>query len=179
MNRTLRILGTVEDAILAIVLGAMIVLASLQIVLRNVFDTGLSWADPMLRVSVLWIGMLGAMAATRDDRQISIDAMSRFLPNHWGARVRILTDIFTAAVAGFFSWHAARLVIEDHASGMTAFAWVPVWVCELILPVAMAIISIRYAIYAWKHLREVLSKPPRDPHGPDQRATVGVRGSTS
>lgn len=160
MNRILRILGTVEDAILASVLGVMIIMASVQIVLRNVFDTGLLWADPMLRVSVLWVGMLGAMAATRDDRQISVDVLSRFLPSRWNARVRILTDIFTAVVAGFFSWHASRLVIEDHASGMTAFSWVPVWACELILPVAMAIISIRYAIYAWKHLREGLSGEP-------------------
>lgn len=160
MNRILRFLGAVEDAILASVLGAMIILASLQIVLRNVFDTGLLWADPMLRVSVLWVGMLGAMAATRDDRQISVDALSRFLPSHWNARVRILTDVFTAVVAGFFSWHAGRLVIEDHASKMTAFASVPVWVCEVILPVAMAVIAVRYAIYAWKHLRQALSGEP-------------------
>lgn len=163
MNRILRILGTVEDAILASVLGVMIVMAAVQIVLRNVFDSGLLWADPMLRVSVLWVGMLGAMAATRDDRQISVDALSRFLPSRWNARVRVLTDIFTALVAGFFSWHAGRLVIEDHASGMTAFASVPVWVCELILPFAMGIIGIRYAIYAWKHFREALGKEA-EPH---------------
>lgn len=160
MKRVLRFLGVFEDAILASVLGVMIVIAAIQIVLRNVFDTGFLWADPMLRVSVLWVGMLGAMAATRDDRQISVDALSRFLPSSWNTRVRVLTDIFTAVVAGFFSWHAGRLVIEDHASGMTAFAWVPVWVCELILPVAMAIIAIRYAIYAWKHFREALAGEP-------------------
>lgn len=157
MNRVLRFLGAFEDTILATVLGVMIVMATVQIVLRNVFDSGILWADPMLRVSVLWVGMLGAMAATRDDRQISIDALSRFLPSHWNARVRVLTDIFTALVAGFFSWHAVRLVLEDYASGMLAFSVVPVWVCELILPVAMGIIAVRYAIYAWKHFREALT----------------------
>ncbi|GEM_PF-254845 len=186
MNRTLRILGAVEDTILASVLGVMIVLAAVQIVLRNVFDTGFLWADPMLRVSVLWVGMLGAMAATRDDRQISVDALSRFLPSRWNARVRVLTDIFTAIVAGFFSWHAGRLVIEDYASAMTAFASVPVWVCELILPFAMAIIAIRYAIYAWKHFREALTEPPRGPQGrtlkdedPTERPTSNAQRSNS
>ena len=187
MNRVLRFLGAVEDTILASVLGVMIVMAAIQIVLRNVFDTGLTWADPMLRVSVLWIGMLGAMAATRDDRQISVDALSRFLPSRWNARVRVLTDIFTTAVAGFFSWHAGRLVLEDYGSGMTAFSSVPVWVCELILPVAMAIISIRYAIYAWKHFREAREggppQRPQDPtnigEGPAERPTSNVQRSTS
>jgi len=160
LNRVLRFLGAFEDAILASVLGVMIVMATVQIVLRNVFDSGISWADPMLRVSVLWVGMLGAMAATRDDRQISVDALSRFLPSRWNARVRVLTDIFTAIVAGFFCWHAARLVLEDYTSGMTAFASVPVWVCELVLPVAMGVIGIRYAIYAWKHFCEALAGEP-------------------
>lgn len=162
MNRILRFLGNVEDAILASLLGAMILLAAIQIFLRNVFDTGLLWADPMLRVSVLWVGMMGAMAATRDDRQISVDALSRFLSDRWSARVRILTDVFTAAVAGFFSWHAGRLVIEDYSSGMTAFSSVPVWACELVLPIAMSIITIRYAIYAVKHFREAMAGNDRD-----------------
>ena len=157
MNRALRILGALEDAILASLLGLMIIMATAQIILRNVFDSGISWADPALRVAVLWVGMLGAMAATRDDRQISVDALSRYLPDSWKPRVRVLTDLFTAGVAAFFAWHASRLVIEDHGSGMTVFASVPVWACEVILPIAVGIIAIRYGLYAVKHARESLA----------------------
>jgi len=157
LNRALRILGALEDAILAGLLGLMIIMATTQIILRNVFDSGISWADPALRVAVLWVGMLGAMAATRDDRQISVDALSRYLPENWKAGVRVLTDLFTAGVAAFFSWHATRLVIEDFGSGMTVFASVPVWACEVILPIAVGIIAIRYGLYAVKHARESLA----------------------
>ena len=107
-------------------------------------------------VSVLWVGMLGAMAATRDDRQISVDVLSRFLPERWKIRVRVITDTFTAAVTAFLAWHAARLVLIDHADGMMAFASVPVWLCELVLPVAAAVISVRYGMYAIHHLRQAL-----------------------
>ncbi len=157
MKRILRFLGAAEDAVLAILLTAMIAMAALQIVLRNLLDSSVGWGDPALRVSVLWVGLLGAMAATRDDRQISVDVLSRFLPARWNARVRILTDLFTAAVTGFFTWHAVRLVLEDRASGMTAFASVPVWVCELILPFGVGIIAVRYLLYAVHHTREALS----------------------
>ncbi|MCD4750391.1 MAG: TRAP transporter small permease [Thermoanaerobaculales bacterium] len=155
--RLLLFLGAVEDAILATILTAMIVLAAVQIVLRNVFGSGIIWADPMLRVSVLWIGMVGAMAATRDDRQISVDALSRFLPKKWTPRLRVVTDIFTSVVAAFLSWHAGRLVLEDRMAGMVAFSSVPVWVCELVLPFAMGIIALRYAAYAVRHLREAFT----------------------
>jgi TRAP-type C4-dicarboxylate transport system permease small subunit len=156
----LRVLHAVEDAILASVLGVMVVLAVLQIILRNLFGTAILWGDAMLRVSVLWVGMLGAMAATRDDRQISVDVVSRFLPPRFRPRLRVLTDTFTAAVAGFLAWHAARLVAVDRADGMIAFAAVPVWVCEVVLPFAAGIIAVRYLLYAADHLREALGSEP-------------------
>jgi len=151
LKSLLKALTVIEDTILAVLLGGMILLAGLQILLRNLFDSGISWGDPALRVSVLWIGLLGAMAATRDDRQISIDVLSRFLPGGLTARLRILTDLFTAAVSGFLASHALRLVFEDRSAGMRAFAGIPVWVCELILPVAFGIIALRYLLYAFKH----------------------------
>jgi TRAP-type C4-dicarboxylate transport system permease small subunit len=157
VRRLLRLLHIIEDAILATVLGGMIVLAVIQIVLRNAFDASLLWGDAMLRVSVLWVGMLGAMAATRDDRQISVDVLSRFLPPHTRPRVRVVTDTFTAAVAAFLAWHAGRLVIADRADGMTAFASVPVWVCELVLPIAAGVIAARYTLLAVTHLRQTVA----------------------
>ena len=54
----------IEDSILALLLFGMIVLSTSQIFLRNIFDSGIIWADPLLRVMVLWIGLLGALAAT-------------------------------------------------------------------------------------------------------------------
>jgi C4-dicarboxylate transporter DctQ subunit len=153
VSRLLRATALVEDAVLVLILAAMVLLTATQIVLRNVFDGAILWAGPMLRVGVLWVGMIGAMVATRNDKQISIDAVSRFLPTRWKARVRVLTDLFTAVVAGVVAWSALRLVLDDRAAGVTAVAFVPLWVCEAILPVAFGVIAMRYALFAVEHLR--------------------------
>lgn len=153
VSRLLRLTRLIEDALLVLLLGSMVLLAGAQIVLRNLFDGAILWADPLLRVSVLWVGMIGAMVATRNDRQISIDAVSRFLPDLWKARVRIVTDLFTAVVSAIVAWSAYRLMIDDRAAGGLAIAKVPVWVCESILPVAFAVIALRYLLFAIKHLR--------------------------
>jgi len=152
----IRVSAAVEDGLLVIILAAMIAVAGAQIVLRNLFDSGFLWADPALRVMVLWVGMAGAMVATRFDKQISVDVASRFLPPRWQAGVRVVTDIFTSGVAGIVAWHGVRLVLEDRAAGVEAFASVPVWVCETVIPVAFAVISIRYALYAVRHLLDAL-----------------------
>ena len=62
LARTNRTLHRAEDAVLALLLGATIVLASLQILLRGIFGTGIGWVDPLVRVLVLWLGLLGALA---------------------------------------------------------------------------------------------------------------------
>jgi len=153
VSRLLRVTAHVEDALLVLILAAMVVLSAAQIILRNLFDGAILWADPMLRVSVLWVGMIGAMVATRSDKQISVDAVSRFLPTHLKARIRVVTDLFTAVVSGVVAWSALRLVLDDRAAGVTAVAFVPVWACEAILPVAFGVIALRYVLFAIKHLK--------------------------
>ena len=153
ISRLLRVTALVEDALLVLILAAMVGLAATQIVLRNLFDGAILWADPMLRVGVLWVGMIGAMVATRGDKQISVDAVSRFLPPRWKARVRVVTDLFTAVVSAVVAWSALRLVLDDRAAGGTAVAFVPVWACEAILPLAFAVIALRYLLFAIKHTK--------------------------
>ena len=156
-HRILRVVETVEDALLVVILAGMVVLAVAQIAARNLMGGGMLWADPALRVMVLWVGLIGAMVATRYDKQISVDAVSRFLPDRWKAIIRVVTDLFTAAVSAVVAWNAWRLVEDDRAAGTTLFASIPLWVCEMILPVAFVVIALRYLVYAGLHVRRAWS----------------------
>ena len=155
--RLLRALALVEDGLLVALLAALIAMAAAQIALRNLLDTSLLWADPVVRVMVLWVGMIGAVVATRFDKQISVDALSRFLPGRWKAAARVLTDLFTAVVSAVLAYHSVRLLLEDRAGGTRVLAALPLWVCELVLPVAFAVIALRYLAYAVAHGRDVVA----------------------
>ncbi len=155
--RLLRVLAIVEDGLLVVLLAGLIVLAAAQIALRNFLDTSLLWADPAVRVMVLWVAMIGAVVATRFDKQISVDAVSRFLSGRWKAAGRVATDLFTSGVSLALAWHSARLLLEDRAGGTTIFASVPLWVCELVLPVAFGVIGLRYLAYAVAHGRKAIA----------------------
>ena len=129
-----------------LLLSAMILLATTQIALRNLLETGISWADPTLRILVLWLSLLGAMAATRDNNHIQIDLLSRFLParaRHW---VQRLTDLFAAIVCALLSWHSGRFVLMEWEDGTLLFASVPAWACELILPIGFGIMALRFLL---------------------------------
>ena len=137
-------LAAIEDGILISLLTAMIGLAGTQILLRNLWDTSVGWGDPLLRVTVMWVGLLGAMAASRDDNHISIDLVSRFLEGRAEAATRIITGLFSSIVCMVLAWHGMRFVLFEREDQAIAFASVPAWMCELIIPVAFGIMALRF-----------------------------------
>ncbi len=149
----------VEDALIVLLLGAMILLAGAGIVLRDLFNTGISWSDPALRIMVLWIGLLGAMAAARDGSHIKIDILSHYLPQWALAVSRLLTDLFTAAVCATLSYYSASFVMEDKAAGASAVAGLPAWIFELILPIGFGVIALRYFLDSLVRLRQETERP--------------------
>ncbi|MCP4896093.1 MAG: TRAP transporter small permease [bacterium] len=149
-----RWVAAIEDGALIALLGGMIGLATIQIILRNIFGTAIMWVDPALRVAVLWLGLLGAVAASREGRHITVDALSRALPKRWQTLSAALTDLFTAGVSLALAWYGARLVMEDRAAGIEAFSSIPVWVCELILPVAFLLIAVRHILAIIRRFRQ-------------------------
>jgi TRAP-type C4-dicarboxylate transport system permease small subunit len=138
------ILAAVEDGILVSLLTIMIGLAGTQILLRNLWDTSIGWGDPLLRVTVMWVGLLGAMAASRDDNHITIDLVSRFLEGRAEAATRIITGLVGAVVCTALAWHGMRFVLFEREDQAIAFASVPAWMCELIIPVAFGIMALRF-----------------------------------
>lgn len=136
-------LQRLEDLLLALLLTSMILLACSQILLRNLWDYGLAWGDPTLRLMVLWITLLGAMAATRDNNHIRIDLLSRYLPVQVGRIARRLTDGFTSLVCALLAWHAARFVLLEYEAGSRFLDLLPIWPFQLIMPLGFAIIALR------------------------------------
>ncbi len=137
-----------EDALLVIGVFALVGLAAWQILARNLWSGGETWAEPLLRALVLWLGVLGAMVATRDGGHIRIDLLGRLLPPRWAALNARLIHLLSAAVCALLAYHGARLVQMDFSDGTPAFAAVPAWVVELILPVGFALMALRFALQA-------------------------------
>lgn len=139
-------LHRVEDAVLVFLLSAMIVLASTQILMRNLFDSGFVWIDPLLRVLVLWLGLIGATVATRDNKHIRIDLLNKlFEPNTHRLIQAVVGQVsaWTCLVIGWYGMGWIRLDFED---GMTAFAGIPAWMLEIIVPLSFTLIGLRYFI---------------------------------
>jgi len=143
----------IEDSLLITLLVSMIVLASGQIALRNFFEVGIIWIDPLLRLLVLWTGLIGATVASRDNRHIRIDLLSRFFKKRVHMAIQAFIALFTALVCAIIAWHGARWVYMDYQEKLTAFAGLPSWVLEIIIPLAFGLIALRYLVLCVSWIR--------------------------
>jgi TRAP-type C4-dicarboxylate transport system permease small subunit len=147
IDRAVKLLRLAEDALLVAALATMMGMAAFQVIARNFFDTGILWGDGLVRVLVLWITFIGATVASRHDEHIHMDLLARYLkPARQVLMVRFRC-LFAAVVAGIFTWYSAQFVLLDYEDGVRAFAHVPAWVCELVMPVGGAIIALRYVLH--------------------------------
>jgi TRAP-type C4-dicarboxylate transport system permease small subunit len=136
-----------------IVLGGLILLGASQIVLRNFFSIGFAWGDGLARLAVLWLGLLGALAASRDGRHITMGALTRLLPPKGRIVAGVCADTFGAAVSGALAWASWRFVSDSREFGDTMLGDFPAWWFQAIMPVAFALIAWQFVAQAVKRLR--------------------------
>lgn len=145
-DRLLAGIRFIESGLLVLLLSSMILLAAYQVIARNFFDTGILWGDALVRVLVLWVTFIGATIASRNDEHIRIDLLTRFTGERSSVWLDRFRSLFTAFIAGVFAWYSFEFVRLDYEDGIIAFGAIPAWVCELIMPVGGALISMRYLI---------------------------------
>ena len=149
-----------ENTALVVLLGTMIVVAVFQIVNRQLLGSmfAIPWADELVRFIVLWLAMVGSIAACRDNKHIRIDAITHVLSGSVVTVIKIVVDIFAAAVCAMIGWQAFRLVREEVSWGEYVIGDVPLWLAHAVVPVAFFLISYQFLVRVLR-LAYGLAKP--------------------
>jgi TRAP-type C4-dicarboxylate transport system permease small subunit len=151
-------LGQVEKFTVAAMLSAMILLAFLQIVLRNAFSTGVSWADPLVRYLVLWVGFIGASLAGKEGKHITIEVFSRWFAGKGRRYFRAISNLISTLICGLLTFAGWTFVQNEAQMGSTSFLEIPVWILQVIIPVSFALMTLRFGFSAFAAIA-MMDKP--------------------
>ncbi len=150
----LRRFHTGENIVVAFLLAAMVLLpvtdmaiGLFESIVQRVFPkfrlTGISGAYPVVQHLVLVLGLLGAALAARDNRLLSLTAVTSFLKGKWLTIATIFSVSFAVAITAVLSLSGWEFVTSQK-TGANVVAWgVPVWVVCLSLPVGFGIVAVR------------------------------------
>jgi TRAP-type C4-dicarboxylate transport system permease small subunit len=155
IHKLYNLLLKIETALLIGLLLSTILIAVAQILLRNLFDIGLFWAESYIRISVLWVVLLGATIASRNNEHIAIDFFVHKMTEKIRSIIQKMTDLFSAVICAVMAYHSLIFIQSEYADGGIAFSAIPNWFCEAIIPFTFAIIAIRYLVSAIFNVRQV------------------------
>jgi len=132
---------------------ALLILALLAAALLPLADTlgrplGLhvpAGADYLQQV-VLWLAFLGGLVATRERKHLTLSTVELFGEKTRVRRLgRVLAGAVSAATVAILTYAAVGLVLANREEGRTLMGGAPVWVLELVMPMALGLMALRFA----------------------------------
>ena len=154
LNKINNWISLLEDWILVSIVLFMVLMAFLQVILRNIFDMGIIWGDILLRHLVLWIGFIGASLATKKNKHINIDVLKRLHKGMSKRVINLVVNLVASFVAAYLAVAAWRFVMDEKEFATIIFNEIPAWPFQIIIPFGFALMSIRFIISGLNTLTE-------------------------
>lgn len=148
-----RVLFHGENSLIILALGAMMTLPVIEILLRNIFKTGISGSSAIVQHLTLIVGMLGGAIAAREGRLLALSPAQTLLKGRWKSAAHIFSNGFAAAICFFLCVASVGYVLAMKPLGKILVYGIPVWVIQLFLPVGFGLIALRLVWHtseSWK-----------------------------
>jgi C4-dicarboxylate transporter DctM subunit len=151
LNELKRIVSFARHAENGCTIAALLVMAllpSLELLLRTFFNAGIPGSSAYVQNLTLWVGFLGAMIASSERHHLNL-SMGMVLKNpRLKGLVNVLTTVVSAAVTSGLFWASLQLVRAEMDSPVKIAGWLPIWVVELVLPISLGMITLRFVAQA-------------------------------
>ncbi len=159
LQNTNAFLGKIETGFLCLIIAMMIGLAILKIVMRYVFSASLLWSDIMLQHLTLWLCFFGAALATCERRHISIDVLSRILPDKYTRWTNLVIDCIALVVVAILAYYGFLFLGDEQLSEAVLIGNVPLWWAKTIIPYGFVLIAIHIVLQIGINLTESGNTP--------------------
>ncbi|MCK5799582.1 MAG: TRAP transporter small permease [Deltaproteobacteria bacterium] len=163
----------IEEVLLALLLVSLVVLAAVQVLLRNVWSTSIDWADLTLQNATVLIGLIGAAVATSEGRHLNIDVFGRRLEGRKSFTLRVVIGIFAVMICAFLTgggwdtftanyapwkanlpegWSVAKMLRQELAEGSF-----PQWLSQVLLPIGFGLIGVHFVLRLVRDIGSLIS----------------------
>lgn len=147
----MRWIDRLEEWIVMLMLAAMTGLTFLQVVLRYVFNTGLTWALEMTGLMFAMMIFVGVSYGVRVGAHIGVDALVRLMPAPARRLVSIAVVFGCLAYTGIVIFGSYEYVSKMKMVGVELEDLpIPVWMARSILPLGYALMAFRFLQVLWQ-----------------------------
>jgi C4-dicarboxylate transporter, DctM subunit len=166
--------NVVERGATVVLTLAMVLLPVLEIVLRLIRGRGLDGSGKYVQHAMVWLGFVGAVIATRDGHHVGLSTGTFIKAGRRKTITGLLSHVVSSVTCMVLAL-AAYKVVKANAEGSDMLAGgIPVWWSEVIVPVAMVAMALRFMWNTpWFDGKPKSAQPSPSPDGERKGEWIG------
>ena len=129
-------------------LGLAMLLPLIDLFGRPLAGFQLSTGPATVQQLTLWLAFVGGLLATREGTHLTLSTTELFGEGAWRRVARLVAFAVSAAVAAVLAYASVQLVQANRQEPHVIIAGIPEWASECVMPVALALIALRFAVAA-------------------------------
>jgi len=144
-----------ENALVSLVLAAIVTLPLFEAALRKALHTGIFNSAAIVQHLTLIAGMVGGAVAARENRLLALSRLGEMLPGRWRKGAAVFAGSWSVAVSVLVAAAGVDFVRAERPSDQVLAYGIPVWVIQAAIPAGFALIALRLAGHSadtWRSL---------------------------
>ena len=140
----MNIISKMIDVIMMIALGVMSIIVFVNVILRYIFESGISWSVELSQILFLVLVFLGAIQAYKENTHIQVDVLISKLPKIWQKILAVISNVIVLYILYVVFTGSIQLVKENTVM-TTPILGIPqsyIYAMGVILSVIIAILTI-------------------------------------
>jgi len=161
-----RVLNRLEEYALSVMLLQMGLSMFVQVVMRYVFRSAITWLDELVHIEVVLLTFFGASLGIKYGSHICLELLHKFARGRLGRIIGVVNHLAVAAYAGVVIYYGVGLIDMMQARPhFTPTLRIPKHYLYVVVCVALALIGLRSLARAGQDLVRVvrLSREPTPP----------------
>jgi TRAP-type C4-dicarboxylate transport system permease small subunit len=134
-------IARLTDWLAALPLLVLLTIFNLAVVMRYFLDQPLQWTEEIAGLLMIWIVMLGGIAAERDNQHLAIPVLVELLSPKATAAVNLVVSVFSAAFLLYVSYVGLKLALSVHFKVTDILRISYFWI-DIAVPVGFVVIAL-------------------------------------
>lgn len=145
MDKWLKPLDWLEDAICALTMGAVSLIIFGQVVSRYFFEYTPVWSEELSRYLIVWSIFIGVSVGVRQNKHIGVDALVRALPAPIKLAFEVLLNLIGIVVSVILVYHSIAFISHTmEFEQLSPAMQIPMYLPYLAMPVGLSLTVIRF-----------------------------------
>ncbi len=150
-NRFVAFLHRLEGGALVVAFLLSMVLPLVEAIGRPINGFFLPGGEAYRAQLTLWLAFLGGLLATREGKHLTLSTAEALGHTRMREVARLLSSSVAAAVCAILAYSAWGVLVVEREQALMLPIGIPVWVSQAVMPGALALIALRFALGASRH----------------------------